>query len=315
MSHAPLTIVTRPQGANRALVDGSVKPDGVDLEFVDVPVLVQAFRRMVRQSEFDVCEMALTTYICAKEHGVAFTALPIFLVRGFHHAAIARLATSGIAHPKDLEGQRVGVNRGYTVTTGVWARGVLAAEYGVDLDSITWVLSGDEHVATYRPPENVVPAPSGADLADLLVAGDLAATIGVDSDRPDVVPLLADAADAGYEALARSGHYPINHLVVVRDDVLTERPEVAEALFAAFTSAKQRYVQQLRSGAIDQPTATDRMYQRVMDITGADPLPYGIEPNRRVLAELIEHAVEQHILSWRPDIDAMFAESTRGLVG
>ena len=111
--------------------------------------------------EFDVCEMALTTYLTAKAHGVRFTAIPAFLVRGFHHNAITVDTRHGITSPKDLEGRKVGVNRGYTVTTGVWARSILADEHGVDLDSITWVLSGDEHVAQYRPPANVVPAPAG----------------------------------------------------------------------------------------------------------------------------------------------------------
>ena len=89
-------------------------------------MLVKGFRRMVRELEFDVSEMALTTYLTAREHGVAFTALPIFLVRGFHHGAIRYNTRSAIREPKDLEGRRVGVNRGYTVTTGVWARGILA---------------------------------------------------------------------------------------------------------------------------------------------------------------------------------------------
>ena len=151
MSDRVLTTVTRTQGANQALKDGTVTPSGFSLRFEEIPVLVKGFRRMVRNLEFDVSEMALTTYLTAREHGVAFTALPIFLVRGFHHGAIRYNVRSSIREPKDLEGRRVGVNRGYTVTTGVWARGILASEYGVDLDKVTWVLSGDEHVASYVP--------------------------------------------------------------------------------------------------------------------------------------------------------------------
>ena len=141
-----LTTVTRTQGNNEALKDGRVTRR-LRVGVYEVPVLIDAFRRMVRGLEYDVCELAATTYICAKAHGKRFTALPIFLVRAFHHGAILYNPSSGIRHPKDLEGTRVGVNRGYTVTTGVWARAVLQEEYGVDLSSITWVLSGDEHVA------------------------------------------------------------------------------------------------------------------------------------------------------------------------
>jgi 4,5-dihydroxyphthalate decarboxylase len=315
MPQRPLTIVTRAQGNNRALRDGTITPATAELEFVDVPVIVHAFRRMVRTLEFDICEMALTTYLCAREHGVRFTALPIFLVRGFHHGAIARQAGSGIDEPKQLQGTRVGVNRGYTVTTGVWARGILAAEYGVDLDSVTWVLSGDEHVAAYRPPANVEPMPDGSSLPELLAGGELSATIGVGADAPGTTTLIPDAEQAGYDALRERDHYPINHLVVVRDDVLAERPELAVELFDAFAESKRRYIEQLRIAAIAQPTAIDRMHEQVMHITRADPLPYGIEPNRHVLAELVQHALDQHILDRAPDLDELFAESTRALVG
>ena len=152
MAPVHLRTVTRTQGSNQALKDGSVTPQGFRFDFEEVPVLVHAFRRMVRGLEFDVCEMAFTTYLCAKAHGKPFTALPVFLVRGFHHGAIVHNPATGVRKPKDLEGRSVGVNRGYTVTTGVWARGILADEYGVDLNRVTWVRSGDEHVAAGAEP-------------------------------------------------------------------------------------------------------------------------------------------------------------------
>ena len=102
-----LTTLTRTQGANLALKDGTVTPAGFSLKFEEIPVLVKGFRRMVRALEFDVSEMALTTYLTAREHGVAFTALPVFLVRGFHHGAIRYNTRSGIGGPNDLEGRRV----------------------------------------------------------------------------------------------------------------------------------------------------------------------------------------------------------------
>ena len=305
-----LTTVTRTQGNNAALKDGTVTPSGVVFDFEEVPVLIQAFRRMVRGLEFDVCELAFTTYLCAKAHGKRFTALPIFLVRGFHHGAIVCNRRAGIGEPKDVEGRSVGVNRGYTVTTGVWARGVLADEHGVDLDRVTWVLSGDEHVAEYRPPANVVSMEPGKDLAQMLIAGEIAAAIGIDVDHPDVVPLIPDAAEAGYDALRRRGHYPINHLVVVRDELLEAHPGIAAEIFAAFAEAKDLYVRRLRAGAIAEPSPADRMHARVLEITGADPLPYGVEPNRRAIEELIDHATRQRILDRRPAVDSLFAEGT-----
>ncbi|MDQ7907577.1 ABC transporter substrate-binding protein [Phytohabitans sp. ZYX-F-186] len=316
MAERALRTVTRTQGNNRDLTSGLVRPRRYQLEFVDVPVLVQAFRRMVRRLEFDVCEMAVTTYLCAKEHGIAFTALPIFLVRGFHHGAVVVNTAAGITNPTDLAGRTVGVSRGYTVTTGVWARGVLRDEYGLDLDKVTWAPSGDEHVAEYAPPPNVRPLPAGSpDLAELVSTGALDAAVGSSVDAPGVAPLIPDAAEAGYAALRARGHYPINHLVVVRDELLDAYPDLAADLFEAFTSSKQRYVRRLRDGAVDNPTSVDRTHERVMRITGADPLPYGLEDNRAVLEEIVRHATDQGILTRPVALETLFAEGTQELRG
>src|ERR1700761_9420528 len=132
--------LTRPWTA--PVKDGSVSPGRFALEFEEIPVIIRAFRRMVRSLDFDVTEMAFTTYLCARSFGKPFTALPVFLARGFHHGAITRSALAGpasaAAGPHALEGQRVGVNRGYTVTTGAWARGILADQDRGDLDRVTW---------------------------------------------------------------------------------------------------------------------------------------------------------------------------------
>lgn len=310
-----LRTVTRTQGNNRALKDGTVTPEGFDLAFEEVPVLVNAFRRMVRGQEFDVCEMSMTTYLCAKAQRKPFTALPVFLVRGFHHGAVVQNTKAGLRTPKDLEGRRVGVNRGYTVTTGVWARGVLEREHGVDLSKVTWVPSGDEHVAEYRPPSNVEPMPDGTSLTRMLAAGELSATVGAEVDCPDAAELIPDATEAGFDALRQRGHYPINHLVVVKDSLLRANPSLAADLFLAFTEAKNRYVERLRADAVESPTKTDLMYRRVMEITGADPLPYGIEPNRAVIEELVDHAMSQGILHRRPVLERLFAEGTHHVIG
>ncbi|HEX6198375.1 MAG TPA: hypothetical protein VFZ37_20895 [Jiangellaceae bacterium] len=309
-----LTTVTRTQGANRALKEGAVTPRECILDFTEVSPLVHAFRRMVRHLEFDVCELAITTYLCAKAHGKPITALPVFLVRGLHHGAIVHNVRAGIHHPRDLEGRRVGVNRGYTVTTGVWARGILADEYGVDLNRVTWVLSGDEHVAEYQPPPNVVPAADGEDIGAMVASGELAAAIGVSVDHPDVTPLIPGAEDAGWDALKRRGLYPINHLVVVRDDLLERYPNVAVDLFTAFADAKSCYVERLSRETFDQPTQVDLLYRRVMEVEG-DPLPYGVGPNRAMIEELIEHAVHQRILDAKPAVETLFHRSTLDLVG
>ena len=307
-----LSVLTRPQGANRALIEGEVSSSGLRFDFVDEPVLVKGFRKMVRDLEFDVAEMALTTYLTAKDHGVAFTALPIFLVRDFHHRATQVLRKNSGRPVTDLAGRRIGVNRGYTVTTGVWGRAALA-EAGLDLDSVTWVCSGDEHVAAYTPPKNVLRAPQGATLEEMLLAGVLDAVVGAGITHPEVVSLIANPDDAAAEVLRQRGVFPINHLVVVRDELLAQHTDLASTLFADFAEAKRRYVDRLRSGPGNN--RQDQILARAMQITGSDPLPYGIEENRATLEELIDHAMNQHIVRTRPAIENIFADGTRELQG
>ena len=312
MAELKLKTVTRTQGNNQALKDGSVKPKTFAFDFVEVPVLIDGFRRMVRGNEFDICEMAITTYVCARAHRKPMTAVPVFLVRAFHHGAILVNNKAGIRTPKDLEGRRVGVNRGYTVTTGLWARSILQDEHGVDLGKITWVLSGDEHVAEYRPPANVVPIDPGHKMADLLVSGALAAAIGVEVDHPDVRPLIPNALEAGIAALRSRSHYPINHTVVIRDELLAAHRELAADVFNAFAESKRLYAERLRAGQIEKPTPVDEVHRRVMEITG-DPLPYGIAPNRQVLEQLIRHSLTQGIITKPVAVEELFAPSTHGL--
>ncbi len=300
-------------GHTQPLKDGRVMPATFTFDFEDVPVIIRAFRRMVRGLEFDISEMAITTYICARAHGKRFTAIPVFPMRAFHHGAILYNTKSAIRTVKDLEGQKVGVNRGYTVTTGLWARSILQHEYGVDLKSITWVLSGDEHVAEYRPPANVVSIDPGKTLEDMLLSGEIAAATGVQMDSPDIKPLIPNAKEHGLRRLREGGLYPINHTVVVKDDLLAAHPDLAADIFDTFVRAKRLYVDRLRTG-IAEPTPADQTFKQVMEITG-DPLPYGIAPNRRELDAIVQYSVEQGILPRPMSVEELFPASSRELVG
>ena len=312
MTRLKTALVTR--GHTQPLKDGTVKLRGFELDFEDVPAIITAFRRMVRGLELDISEMAMTTYLCARAHGKPFTAIPVFPMRAFHHGAILYNTRAGVQTPKDLEGKKVGVNRGYTVTAGLWARSILQHEHGVNLSRVTWVLSGDEHVAEYRPPANVVAIEPGRTLEDLLMAGEIAAAIGVQVKSPDVKPLIANAREAGFEALRQRGHYPINHTVVVRNDLLDANPDLAVDLFEAFAEAKRIHVHRLREGRVETASAADRIHLRVMEIAG-DPLPYGIEPNRLALEAIVQYSVEQGILSRPVAVEELFPLSARTLTG
>jgi 4,5-dihydroxyphthalate decarboxylase len=161
-------------GHTRALKSGSVPVKGVEADFISVVPIIAAFRRMVRDLEFDVCEMAPTTYMIARARGAPYIALPIFLMRRFHHGGFVVRPDADIRAPKDLEGKKVGV-RAYSVTTGVWTRGIFVNEYGLDSSKVTWVVDDEEHVTTLKLPPNVIHAPAGQSLQSMMAAGEIQA--------------------------------------------------------------------------------------------------------------------------------------------
>ena len=303
-------IATYPH--TQGLKDGTVTAPGLQFEHVEVSPIVAAFRRMCRALEFDVAEMAITTYLTARAYNKPFTALPVFVMRQFHHAPIVYNVKSGVASPRDLEGKKVGV-RAYTVTTGVWARGILATEYGVDLSKVTWVLADEEHVTEYHKdyPANVV-YQAGANLGAMVASGELAAAIGVGRvDAPDVKPLIPNAREAEAAWYQKTGLYPINHTVVVKDSLLQADPTLAPRLFNAFKEAKAVFLQQLRSGR-ELSSEAQTLAQR-RSLVGEDPLPYGMARNRKTIAAVIQFARDQKILPRQVSPEEMFASNTLDL--
>jgi len=309
---AALKIATGTYGITSALKRGEVQT-GLPLEFVEVKAITtDGMRPMVRSLAFDICEMAFTTYLCARAAGKPLTAIPVFVTRNFHHWAAFINVKSGIKEPKDLEGRRVGVNRGYTVTTGLWVRGILQHEYGVDLEKITWMPTDEEHVAEFKAPGNVDHRFVGRSCADLLKSGELDAAIGdIRVDSPDVRPLIPDARQAGAAYYRKTGIYPINHSIVVKNAVLEAQPQVAVQLFNAFAASKASYLARLKAGrGLDK---ADEAALALGEIVGGDPFPLGVAANRKALEALVGFAVEQHMLPARLAPEDLFAANTRGL--
>jgi len=296
-------------GLTAALKDGRVRPGRALLQHVEVSPIIAAMRRMVRGLEFDVAEMAFTTYLCALAYDKPIVAIPVFLTRNFHHWAVFYNVRSGIRRPQDLEGRVVGVNRGYTVTTGLWARGILQTEYGVDLSKITWAPTDDEHVQEYRPPANVDRSYRGRAMGELLATGEVDAAIGdIRVDSPDVRPLIPDARTAGFEYYRRTGIYPINHAVAIRTSVLDASPWVAEELCQAFAAAKALYLARLDRG--EALTAADQAALDLRAAVGRDPFPFGVEANRKALEAIVQFAVDQRIIPRRLGLAELFAPNT-----
>lgn len=304
----PLTIAVADWPHTMALKTGLLPVEGVAPDFLTVKPQIAAFRRMARELAFDVCEMAPTTYLIARAHGARLVALPIFLMRRFHHSGLLVHPDAGIRHPRDLEGRRVGV-RAYSVTTGVWTRGILMEEYGLQSARVIWVVDDEEHVTALRLPDNVMRAPKGVSLADLMAAGELAAGFagnagigrsgsptggGWKSEAADYPELFRDAAQREAEWFRRTGIYPMHSALVMKESVLADHPWAARSLFDAFTRAKEAWLQELRSGTAQ--SAEDKRYRALTALVGEDPLPYGIEANIRSIAALHDIALKQGLI-------------------
>jgi 4,5-dihydroxyphthalate decarboxylase len=317
----PLKIAIAEHPHTSAIRSGAIPIEGVDAEFVTVQPQIGAFRRMVRDVEFDVCEIAPTTYIIARAYGAPFVGLPVFVVRRFHHGGLLVRPDAGIKTPKDLEGKKVGV-RAYSVTTGVWTRQVLIDEFGLDSSKVTWVVDDEEHVTQLKLPSNVIHAPQGSSLADMMANGELAAGfdanagIGrtgaptggwkeVEANYPDLFP---NAAELEAEYYGRTGVYPMHGTIVVKDAVLAEHPWIAKSLYDAFAQAKQEWLQRLDASGGEAANASDKKYLGLRKIVGHDPLPYGIEENRKTIETLEATAFKQALTPRRMSMSELFVD-------
>jgi 4,5-dihydroxyphthalate decarboxylase len=309
-----LNLSTRDYGLMRQMKTQAKLNDQIDLEYLAHDNILVAARNMVRELAYDICEMPFTTYICAREYGKKFTALPLFITRNFHHGAIHYDTTAGIKSPKDLEGKTVGVVRGYTVTTGVWARSVLTLDYGVDLSKIHWVCTDDEHVAEFELPPFADYNFKGRDMGELFAEGKIVAAVGtLPKPVPNVELLIPNAAEAGFESYRKTGVYPGNHSIVVRDELLAEYPTLAVDLFNALKTSKDAYFANLdRSGNL---SAEDALTVKLENGIDGDPFPYGLEPNRKGLEALTQTAFDQLITKRKYSVEELFPESTLDLVG
>jgi len=222
-----------------ALKDGRVVSDMLKFEFTEISPINRAFAPMVRERRFDLCEMAVATYLQAKAYGIGLTLLPIAVAARFQESALLRRVDSEIRGPADLVGRRVGV-RAYSQTTGLWLRGLLADDFGVKPTDIRWVTFEGAHVPAYADPAFVERAAPGKDMLAMLRARELDAII-VGNDVPDdpalctVFPDPSATADAFW---SKNGFVPINHMIVVKSEIAEERWDVTRELCRMFAAAK-----------------------------------------------------------------------------
>jgi 4,5-dihydroxyphthalate decarboxylase len=280
--------------ANTApLKSGAVKSDLIDYDFAEVKVANNLFKAIVRDAKYDVAELAIVTYVQAKAAGKPYILIPAVLVsRGQHHT-IGYNPERGALKPSDLNGKRVGV-RAYTVTTGTWVRGILASDYGVNLDSVEWVTFEDPHVAEYTDPPAIKRAPEGKEIGKMLLDGEVSAAIlGDKFPDPRLKQLIPDAEGAAKKWAERHGGIPINHMVVVREELSRSRPDIVKEVFRTVYESKK---------AAGLP-----------DGGAMDPYRFGVEACRPILEIIIDFCFQQKLITRRITVDELFDDNTRAL--
>jgi 4,5-dihydroxyphthalate decarboxylase len=272
-----------------ALKNGSVKSDLVTLDFVEYSPTNKGFKPMVREQAFDVSELAIVTYLMAKSFGKPMVLLPNVVLARFQHAYALYNARLGALMPADLNGRRIGI-RSFTTTTGAWLRGILANDYGVDLDSIDWVTFEDAHVAEFR--DTTRRAPAGKQIMQMLIDGELDAVLGEKSELPGATPLFPDADAEEASWFARHGVVPINHMVVVSQTLANDHPEAVREI--------SRLLRE--SAALAQ--ASNK---------ASTPLDFSADEMTRSLRMISEYAAQQGLIPRCYAVDELFDDLTRTL--
>jgi len=275
-----------------AVKDGRVTSGLVTLDFCGPKLAHDGFKSMVRDNGFDVGELAIVTYFQAKAYGKPFVMLPIPVSGRTQHHCIGFNKELGHLNPKDIEGRKVGV-RTYAQTTGLWVKGILQHEHGVDLDKVTWMTIDESHLAEYKDPPNCERLPKSAKLGEMMLNGELAAAIlGNDMPKdPRVQTLIPNPFVAAEERCKREQVFPINHMFVVHEKISKERPDIVREIY--------RMLVESRNLAPESVT------------TGLPPV--GLEANRKTLEMALEWTYEQKMIPRRLSFDELFDDTTASL--
>jgi len=278
----------------QALKNGEIKSDRVMLRFNEVNPINKAFLMMVRQEKFDVSEMAIATYLQAKAYGKPLTLIPATMMGRFQHGTMFYNSERGTITPENLEGRRIGV-RAFSQTTGVWLRGILWKDYGVDLGKVKWVTFEDAHIAEYRDPPGVERAAAGKDITKMVLDGELDAAIfgGNIPTDPRLKSVIPDPEAAAKDWYKKHGTVPVNHMVVVKSGLSKSDPaavrEIYRMLLASKTAAGLP-----KAGAIDT-------------------IPFGFDAVKPALDLMSAYALEMKIIPRRFSVEELFDDTTRVL--
>ncbi len=331
MAPLELTLGMADYDRTRALMDGTIRPEGIDLKYVISPPS-ETFWRMLRFGEFHTSEMSFSTFLISREKGHHWMGIPIFPFRSFFHTSIYVSKKSGIKKPEDLKGKKFAVPE-YQVTAALWMRGALEDEFGVKPKDIKWYVERRQNMSHggetgFKPPEgvSVERLPEGQTMAYLLSEGKIDALMPspypgmrsmlnrTDSLRlstmPGVMPLFSDPVAEGTRYFKKNGFSHINHVVIVRDDVLQKYPWVALNLYKAFQESKEACYARIDRLIRSSLVFAYAYWQKEREIFGGDQYPYGFAKNKKAIEKLIEYSTDQGLTSKKADPESLFTEST-----
>lgn len=319
MARLPITLACGPYDRTRALADGAVRVDGVDLRYLELDP-EEIFFRMLTYGEFDVAELSLSSYLLTHLAGGPFVAVPVFPSRMFRHTSVYVNEAAGIAEPADLAGRTVGIAE-YQLTANVWIRGILQEYHGLPAASVRYRTGGlnepgrREKIALELPADiDIEPIPAGRTLSDMLARGELDAVV---SPRAPIAfetggglrRLFADSRERERQYFRDSGIFPIMHVLVMHRRVYESNRWLARSLVKAFTEAKTLAYRQLSRTvalSVSLPWVREE-YEASVGLLGEDFWSYGVQPNRHVIETFIRYAHEQGMISRRPEPEELFA--------
>lgn len=322
MSRLRLTFACGDYDRTRALAEGTVRPDGIELNYLRLPV-EETFFRMLRHREFEVAEMSLSSYtVSLREDPAPFVALPVYTSRMFRHGSLYQNTDAGISGPEDLRGKRVGTPE-YQLTACVWARGILADRHGVPLDSVVHVTGGQETAgrvekARVSPPPGVriERAPDGRTLSEMLAAGEIDALVTPRVPSPFVAGdprvrrVFPDVVRAEQEYFGQTGVFPIMHVVVIRRDVYEAHPWIAQSLYKALETARREAFANLydTSALRFMLPWLNQQYEEAKDLLGPNYWSYGLgAANRTTLETFLRYHHEQGLSDRLRTVEELFA--------
>jgi 4,5-dihydroxyphthalate decarboxylase len=319
----PLVLACWDYDRTRALQEGAVRVEGIDLRFVPIG-MPESFFRTLHNSEFDVSEMSFSWYTRTLDFDQPpLVAIPVFPSRMFRHSGIYVHADSGIEQPSDLAGKRVGVPE-YQMTAAVWIKGILAEHYGVPVSSVTYHTGGlrnpgRRELPMKLPPEiSVTPIDETKTLSDLIETGEVDALYSAEAPEtfrqgsPNVRRLFQNHEQAEREYFAKTGIFPIMHTIVIQREVYEANRWIAQSLAKAFEESKELAYEQLEEVTalkVSLPWLTAN-FEDARATMGADYWPYGLEPNRETLTTFLRYSHEQGLLTRAFEPEELFAIET-----